>query len=150
MILTSRATDYGLLLLVELAKLSADEMSNVKKVSEKLNISLRFLANIANKLSTAGVIISHRGVNGGIRLARSSEKISIKEVLEAIDGPMKTMLCQSISEDCFHEPSCSMKFFWDDLQNTITKKLTDTTIKDLLEKKLNREIPQKPIEIGLV
>lgn len=134
MIITSRATDYALLLVMELAKLEEDERSNIKKISSDLNLSTRFLANISNKLTTAGVINSHRGIGGGVRLAKNSDDITVKEILEAIDGPIQTMLCQSQSDDCSLEISCNMKFFWDELQQMIIDKLAQTSIKNLIEK----------------
>jgi len=130
--ITSRASDYALLLLIHLAALKSEETSSIKKVSASLNLSLRFLANIANKLSIARILVSHRGVGGGIRLARLPNQISVREVIEAVDGPIQTMFCQNTSEACNHETSCSMKHFWDGMQNTIIGKLTDTTIGHLV------------------
>lgn len=134
MMITSRATDYALLLLMHLAKLPPNETTSVKKVSEASNISIRFLANIANKLSIARIISSHRGVGGGIRLAKASNQISIREVIESVDGPIQTMFCQNATEDCSLESSCGMKFFWDDIQQTIVNKLEQTTIQNLISK----------------
>ncbi|EKD42735.1 MAG: BadM/Rrf2 family transcriptional regulator [uncultured bacterium] len=130
--ITSRASDYALLLLIHLAALKGEETSSIKKISQSLNLSLRFLANIANKLGIARIIISHRGVGGGIRLARSAFEISIKEVIEAVDGPIQTMFCQNTHEACNHEMLCQMKHFWDNVQGTVMDKLTYTTIGNLL------------------
>ena len=130
--ITSRASDYALLLLIHLAALKNEETSSIKKVSASLNLSLRFLANITNKLSIARILVSHRGVGGGIRLSRLPHQITVREVIEAVDGPIQTMFCQNTSEACNHEVSCSMKHFWDGLQTSIMDKLTDTTIGHLV------------------
>lgn len=134
MMISSRATDYALLLLMCLGKLPENQTSSVKKVAEELNISVRFLANIANKLSIARIILSYRGVGGGIRLAKSSNQVTVREVIEAVDGPVQTMFCQNAAEHCNHEATCRMKFFWDGVQDMVIGKLEQTTIHDLLTK----------------
>lgn len=128
--ITSRASDYALLLLIHLASLPAEETTNVKKVAEKLKISLRFLANIANKLAIARIIVSHRGTGGGIRLGRPSHTVSIREVIEAVDGPIQTMFCQNSPEVCSHEVGCQMKYFWDEIQGTVMARLNQASIQD--------------------
>ncbi len=130
--ITSRASDYALMLLIQLTTLNPEESTSIKKVSQKLNLSLRFLANIANKLSVAHIITAQRGIGGGIRLARPAYLIPVREVIEAVDGPIQTMFCQNTHELCSHENLCHMKHFWDDIQSTVMHKLTQTTIGDLI------------------
>ena len=129
--ITSRASDYALLLLIHLSGNPQNDVVSVKSIAESLNISLRFLANIANKLAIARIVVSHRGNGGGIRLARAGEAIHIREVIEAIEGPVQTMFCQNTQELCTHELTCQMKHFWDDVQEDIMHKLDTTTIADL-------------------
>lgn len=130
--ITSRASDYALLLLMFLAKLKEEETTNVKKASATLKLSVRFMANIANKLAIARILVSHRGIGGGIRLAKPITSISVREVIEAVDGPVQTMFCQNTHELCSHEELCQMKTFWDDIQNTVVHKMTQTTIGSLV------------------
>lgn len=133
--ITSRASDYALLLLMYLAALPQGETTNVKKVATHHKLSLRFLANIANKLAIARIIVSHRGIGGGIRLNRPSHEITIREVIESVDGPIQTMFCQNTHELCSHEALCHMKNFWDGLQGDLMTKLTNTTIGNLVAPK---------------
>ncbi len=129
--ITSRASDYALLLLIHLSGIPDQETLSIKKIATQLKLSLRFLANIANKLSIARIVVSHRGVGGGIQLARPANHISVREVIEAVEGPIQTMFCQNTHELCSHEQLCHMKFFWDDIQGTVVNKLATTTIGDL-------------------
>lgn len=139
---TSRASDYALLLLMYLAALPPDETTSVKRVAEYHNISLRFLANIANKLAVARIIISHRGIGGGIRLDRPSNSITLREVIEAVDGPIQTMFCQNTHELCSYEELCKMKNFWGQLQDDVMKRLNGTTIGDLAAPKIQTKSQQ--------
>ena len=139
--ITSRASDYALLLLMYLTTLPSDSTVSVKTVAKHHHLSLRFLANIANRLSMARILFSHRGVGGGIRLGRPPSEITVREVIEAVDGPIQTMFCQNTHELCSHEGLCDMKNFWDEIQGDVMKKLTSKTIGDL--------IPHDPVSIAV-
>lgn len=143
--ITSRASDYGLSLLIHLSSTlarPADETMSVKRAAAELKISLRFLANIANKLAIARILTSHRGSNGGMGLARPSDRITVREVIEAIDGPVQTMFCQNTEEVCTLQIHCHMKHFWDEIQATVMKRLNTTTIADLAAP---RHVPLNPL-----
>lgn len=129
--ITSKASDYGLLLMMHLAALPPDGTTNIKKAAEQMHLSMRFLANIANKLTIARILVAQRGIGGGIKLAKPAHSISVREIIEAIDGPIQTMFCQNTTETCHHMGICNMKHFWDDVQYVVTHKLTTTTIADL-------------------
>lgn len=142
--IASRATDYALLMLLDLAKNDdGDELLGIKSLALKLGISVRFLANIANKLTIARILISHRGSNGGVRLAQKPNEISVRQVIEAVDGPIQTMFCQNTVEACLHQPSCQMKFFWDDLQTTVMDRLDSTSLATLLKNQARKFSPKK-------
>lgn len=130
--ITSRATDYALLLVMYLAALPPDQSASARQVAQYHKLSLRFLANIANKLSIARLVISHRGVGGGMKLVKPGNKISLREVIEAVDGPIQTMFCQNTHELCSHEALCHMKLFWDRLQGDVVAKLSKTSVGDLI------------------
>ncbi len=130
--LTSRASDYALLLLTYLAEVSGREIATVRRAAEELGISSSFLGNITNKLAVARLIISHRGMGGGIRLSRPAAAISVRAVMEAIDGPLQAMFCQNTTELCDHERCCHMKSFWDELQSDVIERLEQTTIADFV------------------
>lgn len=131
--ITSRASDYALLLVMYLAALAPEETTSVKRVAESLGLSTRFLANIANKLAIARILLSSRGVGGGIKLARPAAVITVSQIIEAVDGPVQTMFCQNTEEICCHEIHCSMKPFWSDLQYMVMNKLRNTSIDTLVQ-----------------
>jgi len=84
----SKKTDYALLALQYLA--SPGDLGDVsaRAIAERFEIPLELLAKILQRLSRDGLIVAHRGVHGGYRLARSPDAISIADVAQAADGPL--------------------------------------------------------------
>ncbi len=126
----SKATDYGLLLLIDLAKLGHGEYTSVRQVARSKGISERFLSSIVRELANAGILSSRRGTNGGIRLARPSNEISLADVIEALEGPIELFDCQRLPNLCQHEDLCSLRTFWNGLRAQLHGSLAGAKIGD--------------------
>ena len=85
---TSRTTDYALLATVHIAQNYKDGMVLSTQISKEYNIPLEYLLKILLQLARANILRSKRGPNGGFVLARDAKKISLLQVIEAVDGPM--------------------------------------------------------------
>lgn len=127
----TRASDYALILLSHLAKLEPGMNTSVKKIASTCGVPERFLAIIVHRLSTMGLIISLRGMNGGIRLGRHSSEITLRDVVEAIEGPIGFVECQKQIGLCSLEDNCLTKPFWDAVHEKILMSLSETTIENL-------------------
>jgi Rrf2 family protein len=85
----SAKTDYALRAAVELAAAHGDGLPvKGEKLATTQSIPLRFLENILLQLRHAGLIESRRGADGGYKLAKPPEEISLADVIRAIDGPL--------------------------------------------------------------
>ena len=84
----SAKTDYAIRAVLELA--SADDERPVKgeRIATAQGIPLRFLENILMQLRHAGLVESRRGADGGYRLARAADEVTLADVIRAIDGPL--------------------------------------------------------------
>ena len=89
----TQEADYGLRVVVYLCKLGYGEKVESKVISEKEGIPLRFLLKLLRKLMQADIIRSYRGVNGGYAINKLPEQITLKDVIEAIDGPVCVNRC---------------------------------------------------------
>ncbi|MGR3318253.1 MAG: RrF2 family transcriptional regulator [Candidatus Anammoxibacter sp.] len=127
----TKATDYALILLKHLNQLEKGKTTSVKKVAEACHIPKRFLANIVHRLSKAGILVTVKGMDGGIRLSKSGDKITIKDVLEVLEGGIRFVECQTQSGICNTEDVCTIKHFWDAKLANFVSTLNNTTIKDL-------------------
>lgn len=89
----SQEADYAIRVVLYLSKAGYGTVVGAKKISEQEVISLRFLLKLLGKLAKCGIVQSFRGVNGGYALAKLPEDISLREVIEAVDGPIYMNRC---------------------------------------------------------
>jgi Rrf2 family protein len=87
----TKAEEYGMLGVLYLAEKPSESVTPLSEISEAKEIPEKFLAKIFQSLSRAGIVRSHRGVRGGFTLAKNPASVTIKEVLEAIQGPYHLM-----------------------------------------------------------
>jgi Rrf2 family protein len=84
----SAKTDYACVAMLELASSQhSGEPVRIREIAERHNIPQRFLVQILLQLKGAGLVASTRGASGGYQLARAPEEISLREVIEVIEGP---------------------------------------------------------------
>jgi Rrf2 family protein len=101
--LVSRKTDYAMLILSHLADRPAG--GSAREIAERFGLSKAFLANILKELCQKGFLTSHRGVKGGYSLSRSADRISLAELLEALEDGWKMTTCTGQEEDDEHDCS---------------------------------------------
>lgn len=109
----SRKIDYGLFLTVELAKKQLngkEEPLSLKKLAERHQLSFFFLQRVAQDLRNAQLIEADRGKLGGYHLAQKASGISLKNILEALEGPISIMHCFKLkNNECVRENWCSAR-----------------------------------------
>jgi Rrf2 family protein len=88
----SRSTGYGLLAINYIAKQKKDKLVMSNEISKKYNIPLEYLLKILQNLTRANILRSKRGPRGGFSLARHVSRISMLDILEAVEGPMNMSL----------------------------------------------------------
>jgi Rrf2 family protein len=84
----SKSTGYALLAVGYVAKNQGDGAVPSEDISKQYDIPLEYLLKILQQLVRANVLRSKRGPRGGFSLARSTDKITLLEVIEAVDGPL--------------------------------------------------------------
>lgn len=131
MVLT-RAGDYGVYGVIYLAKQPKGKVVSLSEVSKAEDIPEKFLAKIFQTLTRSGLIRSHRGARGGFSLGRPAHQISVKELLEAIQGPICFARCLSELEDCQRKEICRLREVMQKAQDNTIKILTQKTLADLV------------------
>jgi len=105
----TKAEEYGVLGILYLADKGTTEITPLSEISQAQEIPEKFLAKIFQTLSRTGLIRSHRGVRGGFSLNRPADEISLKEVLEAIQGPYCLMKCTRDISQCDRRTFCALR-----------------------------------------
>lgn len=93
----SRTVSYAVQAVMRLAEADSSRPIPCSKLAAEGNMPERFLLQILRHLVTHGILQSTRGVEGGYTLSRSPEKISLLEIMEAIEGPLETSLPEEAS-----------------------------------------------------
>ncbi len=129
----TKAGDYGVFGVIYLAKQPRGKIVSLSEVSKAENIPEKFLAKIFQSLTRSGLIRSHRGAGGGFSLARPANKITVKELLESIQGPIYFTKCLSNLYDCDRKEICKLRNLWKKAQDYSIKILTQKTLADLIK-----------------
>lgn len=109
----SKSCEYGIRATIYLTLLQEGEgYVSIRKVSEDLDISFHFLTKIFQKLTQAGLLISLKGPNGGVRLALDASSISLKDLIVAIDGEGVFSACVLGLPGCGEEKPCPLHDAW--------------------------------------
>ncbi len=87
----SAKADYAVRAAVELAAASGEKPVKAERIAAAQEIPLNFLENILGELRHASIVRSHRGAEGGFRLARGAEEITVADVIRAVDGPLASV-----------------------------------------------------------
>ena len=129
-------SDYALRIVGELAGLS--QVVDAKTISERTFVTQTFALKILHKLVKGGIVTSHKGAKGGYELSKSPDKITLKQVIELIDGPIAIARCLGDSGECSmnsDKTSCIYHHIFDKISFEVAMKLERITINDVLTKK---------------
>lgn len=128
-------SDYALRIITALAE--TDGVVDAKTLSEKTSVTLRFTLKILHKLVQGNFVSSYKGVNGGYKLRMKAEDITLKSVIELIDGPIVIARCLDSAEECSlnrDKSSCIYHHIFDTISLDVARKLNRITIKDVILK----------------
>ncbi len=128
----SKASDYALVFLAKLDRQPKEQWISVREMAELLGIPNRFLSNIVYRLVQVGILESHRGMHGGVKLAKKPEAITIGDVLEALEDSMGLVDCISQPGQCPIENSCDILKFWSVTHGLVLTALKQITLKDVI------------------
>ena len=108
----SRKIDYGLRAMVFLASMPPMDVVPFREIARRMDVPEDFLAKILKTLVSRKLVQSTRGARGGYRLARNPAEISMLDVIEAVEGPVRVNVCQDNHDACKLSRSCTMYGVW--------------------------------------
>ncbi|HLY64139.1 MAG TPA: Rrf2 family transcriptional regulator [Chloroflexota bacterium] len=126
--------DYAVRALIELADTQTGGTKQSADIAGRWNIPAPYLDQLLTALRKAGLVTSVRGPQGGHALARSAASISVREVFEALEGPLSTIDCLEDNPRCSFSRACAIQDLWAEVQTNIGQLLGAVTIADLARK----------------
>lgn len=122
---------YGLRALVDLAANEAGEAVSLAQTAKRQKLSLNYLEQVFGMLRRAGIVVGVKGSNGGFRLARSMDDITVKEILEALEG--KFSIADGAGEDTQDPVQNALRdLLWDEIDRKIKQFLREKTLGSLV------------------
>lgn len=133
MIRVGKLTDYGLVVMSQIARRPQTELNTARDLAQKCGLPLPTVSKLLKNLLQSGLLASHRGIKGGYSLARAAELISLAEIISALEGPLALTECSTdISGLCDLEPSCPIKDNQRIINHVIRGALEKVMLSDLI------------------
>ncbi|MCC7137986.1 MAG: SUF system Fe-S cluster assembly regulator [Planctomycetes bacterium] len=129
----TKLADYGILLMAYLASDRRQGVHTARDLSGATGVPLPTVSKILKALARAGLLASHRGVGGGFALAREANRISVADVVTALEGPIALTTCLNpASESCGIEASCPVRPNWERINEAVRAALSTLSIPEMV------------------
>ncbi len=138
-----RNTDYALRLMVNLARRCGDGDASTRTLAQEEEVSYQLACKLMQQLHAAGLVESSMGPKGGFRLCRGPAKISVREVIEAIQGPLRLNRCLLSRHACPRGDACPVRVKMAELQSQMDEYLGSVALVELAQARGVKEAGRK-------
>jgi Rrf2 family protein len=126
---TTKKTQYALRAMLFIAK-RKETICSLRLISEEENISPAYLEKIFSLLERKQLVASKRGATGGYILSRLPNKITLKDIFDAVEEQISIVEC--LNRSCPRDNICSVSSTWREINKKIEKALSSIKLSDLL------------------
>ena len=131
MLRVSKLTDYATVVMTCLAA-AGDDVLSAQQLAERARLELPTVSKLLKQLAHASLVTSFRGGNGGYRLARAPQAITVAEIVTAMEGPIGMTECSAHSGQCGHEAHCGVRVNWQRISQAIATALDSVSLADMV------------------
>ncbi|MDQ6842245.1 MAG: Rrf2 family transcriptional regulator [Actinomycetota bacterium] len=132
----SAKADYAVRAAVELAATPGERPVKAERIATAQEIPLNFLENILGELRHAGIVRSHRGAEGGFRLARAADQLTIADIIRAVEGPLASVRGGPPEETSYPGASAALPRVWIAVRANLREVVEHVTVADVAGGKL--------------
>ena len=136
----SAKADYAVRAVVELAAADSDKPVKAERIATAQHIPLNFLENILGELRHAGIVRSHRGAEGGFRLAKPANEVTVADVIRAVEGPLASVRGGPPEDATYAGAATTLPRVWIAVRANLRRVVENVTIADIANSKLPRSI----------
>lgn len=133
MLQLTRDGEYAVRAVVFLAAQPEGKVSLINEISEVQEVPKSYLSKIMQHLTRAGLVKSRRGARGGFTLARPAGSITLREAIEAVEGPIFLNVCLIKKGECHRDDLCPVHPVWKEAQKKLMEVLDGKTLADLVK-----------------
>ena len=143
----SRRVDYALRIMIVLGNRARGVSMTAQEICRKTDVPKPFLHKITADLIRAGLMNSQAGPSGGLSLAKPGEAITLRQIVEAVEGPICVNVCLTRPHECPRDRACPSHGFWGRLQQSLVGQLESVSVADLVAegRQLNKQPRQEAI-----
>lgn len=126
---------YGLQALLDLAIYGQNDYISLKSVAERQGMSDNYLEQLFASLKKNRLVESTRGAQGGYRLSKDASEITVKQVLNALEGPLALVDCiiEGNEHDCDRYECCVTRVLWQKIMDKLDEVTDSVSLADLVE-----------------
>ena len=128
MVRLTRAGEYAIRGMIYLSQQPREHLTLIADIAHAEGVSASFLAKIFQSLAKAGLVESQRGAAGGVSLGRPAERISLKNIVEAVEGPVALNQCLVADDPCEKAETCPVAPVWREAQKRLLAVLESATL----------------------
>ena len=129
--------DYGVRTLVYLAQQDVTEFTSTSDIAQAQHIPEPYLLRICSELQKSGLIESRRGPQGGHKLAKPGEQISVSDVVNSVDYSLAPIDCVEEPDGCRLSGACSQRELWSDVEAMLLEHLSNVKISELKNQQMS-------------
>ena len=150
MIKLSRMADYGVILMVQLARMP-EQVTTAADLAEATALPAPSVSKLLKQLSRSGLLDSHRGTKGGYAIARPSTEITVADIVSAVEGPIALTECMTTQGAvCEIEALCPTRTNWRHINNALVEALDNVSLADMAKPVFNpSSVKQTPAVAGV-
>ena len=127
----TRAADYAIRVMIYLASSASDGRVSLPVLAQVTGAPESFLSKVMQSLTHAGMVSSRRGQTGGFQISPRGGTASMRDVIEAIDGPIYLNVCLMSGRSCRRKSSCPAHLVWERAQRAMLDVLSRATVASL-------------------
>ncbi len=132
MLQLTRDAEYAVRAVVFLAAQPEGKVSLISEISQVQEVPKSYLSKIMQVLARAGIVRSKRGSKGGFVLGRPAESITLRQAIEAVEGPIFLNVCLVKKGECHRDSLCPVHPVWKEAQKKLMEVLDGKTLADLV------------------
>jgi Rrf2 family protein len=125
---------YGVRLMIDLAAHYGEGPILLREIAKREEISEKYLSNLVNPLKAMGLVEATRGVHGGYVLGKLPAEITMKEIIEILEGPLCLVECVEKPAACDRTAHCITRDLWRETADGMAQVLGKYTLADMVER----------------